>query len=52
MGGVAPGPRATLEAVRPREGRLLLMPHACPHAAAPTIDTPKLLVRGEVRVLA
>jgi len=47
-GGVAPGGRETLARVAPRRGRLLLMPHACPHAAAPTVDVPKVLVRGEL----
>jgi len=48
MGGVVHGPRGTLVAVEPRRGRLLLMPHSCPHASAATVDVPKLLVRGEV----
>ena len=48
--GVVPGARATLERIVPRVGRLLLMPHACPHAAAPVVDAPKLLLRGELRL--
>jgi hypothetical protein len=48
--GVVPGPRRTLERVAPNVGRLLLMPHGCPHAAAPVIDAPKLLLRGEALV--
>ena len=47
-GGVAPGERQTLAASQPRRGRLLLMPHACPHSAAPVVSAPKLLIRGEV----
>mmetsp|Transcript_50348 Transcript_50348/g.163143 ORF Transcript_50348/g.163143 Transcript_50348/m.163143 type:complete len:595 (-) Transcript_50348:541-2325(-) len=47
-GGVAPGQRAVLARSPPRRGRLLIMPHACPHSAAPAISVPKLLVRGEV----
>eukprot|EP00928_Gymnodinium_smaydae_P020081 TRINITY_DN17756_c0_g2_i1.p1 TRINITY_DN17756_c0_g2~~TRINITY_DN17756_c0_g2_i1.p1 ORF type:complete len:865 (-),score=178.73 TRINITY_DN17756_c0_g2_i1:70-2637(-) len=47
-GGVSPGPRAEVAAVKPRRGRLLLMPHACPHLAAPIQAAPKVLVRGEV----
>lgn len=47
-GGVAPGQRETLGAVSPKRGRLLLMPHACPHLAAPVVEVPKVLVRGEV----
>lgn len=47
-GGVAPGERAALAAVRPRRGRLLLMPHACPHLAAPVVEAPKILIRGEL----
>jgi hypothetical protein len=49
-GGVAPGERATLARSAPRRGRLLLMPHACPHAAAPVESAPKTLIRGEVRL--
>ena len=48
--GVVPGPRKTLERIAPLCWRLLLMPHACPHAAAPVVDAPKLLLRGEVMV--
>ncbi|CAE7316881.1 ANK1, partial [Symbiodinium pilosum] len=47
-GGVAPGERAEVAAVSPMRGRLLLMPHACPHLAAPVVEVPKVLVRGEV----
>ena len=49
-GGVAAGARETLARAVPREGRLLLMPHACPHCAAPTVSVPKLLIRGEVLI--
>jgi len=51
-GGVAHGPRRALHRVAPRAGRLLLMPHACPHSGAEVIDAPKLLIRGEVLVAA
>ena len=47
-GGVAPGPREAVSMSAPRRGRLLLMPHACPHSAAPVVSVPKTLVRGEV----
>jgi len=47
-GGMAPGPRDVVGKVLPKRGRLLLMPHACPHLAAPTYDVPKVLIRGEV----
>eukprot|EP00434_Breviolum_minutum_P014633 symbB.v1.2.012901.t1/scaffold900.1/size153842/3 len=47
-GGVAPGERQTVGTVSPKRGRLLLMPHACPHLAAPVVEVPKVLVRGEV----
>jgi len=40
--------RGTLVAVAPRPGRLLLFPHDCPHAAAPAVDCPKVLIRGEL----
>merc|ERR1719458_597788 len=33
--------------VEPRRGRLLLFPHQCPHLARPTVEIPKLLLRGE-----
>jgi len=47
-GGVAAGERGTMAAVSPRRGRLLLMPHACPHSAAATVSVPKVLLRGDV----
>jgi len=47
-GGVSPGERGTVAVAKPRRGRLSLMPHACPHAAFPVIDAPKVLLRGEV----
>jgi hypothetical protein len=37
-----------LARVKPESGRLLLFPHACPHAGAVVEDVPKLLIRGEV----
>mmetsp|Transcript_109858 Transcript_109858/g.342421 ORF Transcript_109858/g.342421 Transcript_109858/m.342421 type:complete len:106 (+) Transcript_109858:223-540(+) len=40
---------AVLAVVRPRRGRLLLFPHKCPHLARPTVEVPKLLLRGEMR---
>eukprot|EP00435_Cladocopium_sp_Y103_P071073 s62_g36.t1 len=40
---------ATVVAVEPRRGRLLLFPHMCPHLARP-IASPKLLLRGEMRL--
>eukprot|EP00927_Polykrikos_kofoidii_P016900 TRINITY_DN17672_c0_g1_i1.p1 TRINITY_DN17672_c0_g1~~TRINITY_DN17672_c0_g1_i1.p1 ORF type:complete len:1232 (+),score=222.28 TRINITY_DN17672_c0_g1_i1:214-3909(+) len=36
-----------LAEVHPRRGRLLLFPHQCPHLARPTVQVPKLLLRGE-----
>ena len=36
-----------LATVEPRRGRLLVFPHACPHAGLAVIDAPKLLLRGE-----
>ena len=36
-----------LARVEPRRGRLLVFPHACPHAGLAVIDAPKLLLRGE-----
>ncbi|CAE6972459.1 ASB2, partial [Symbiodinium sp. CCMP2456] len=43
---------AVLVAVEPRRGRLLLFPHLCPHLARPTVVVPKLLLRGEIPVVA
>jgi hypothetical protein len=34
--------------VKPKRGRLLLFPHACPHEGKVVISIPKLLLRGEV----
>lgn len=42
------GGEAPLACVKPRRGRLLLFPHACPHDGAPVDDPPKLLLRGEM----
>jgi hypothetical protein len=47
-GGVAPGERHVLARSAPRRGKLLIMPHACPHSAAPVVSAPKLLIRGEM----
>ena len=47
-GGVAPGERGVIAVSAPRRGRLLIMPHACPHAAAPVDSVPKTLIRGEL----
>mmetsp|Transcript_11254 Transcript_11254/g.20906 ORF Transcript_11254/g.20906 Transcript_11254/m.20906 type:complete len:568 (-) Transcript_11254:1366-3069(-) len=38
-----------LSTVRPKRGRLLLFPHACPHEGRETIAVPKRLLRGEAR---
>lgn len=48
LGGVEHGERAVLAKCAPVAGRLLVMPHACPHSSAVVVDAPKLLVRGEV----
>ena len=47
-GGVAHGERAIFARSAPKRGRLLLMPHTCPHSAAPVVSAPKLLIRGEI----
>ena len=36
-----------LARVEPRRGRLLVFPHACPHAGLAVVEAPKLLLRGE-----
>jgi len=40
-----------LAKVHPKRGRILLFPHACPHAGMEVISTPKLLLRGEVLII-
>ena len=32
----------------PKRGRLLIFPHACPHAGLAVVDVPKIVVRGEL----
>lgn len=51
LGGLVDGARQTLYAVHPKAGRLFLMPNACPHEAAPVVCAPKVLVRGELRLV-
>ena len=36
--------------VKPRRGRLLLFPHLQPHEGRPTIDCPKIFLRGEMYI--
>ena len=38
-----------LASVSPRRGRVLIFPHACPHAGRAVQDVPKLFLRGELR---
>lgn len=45
---VAEDRAAYVAEVKPRRGRLLLLPHVCPHMARPTLEVPKLLLRGEM----
>ena len=40
-----------LAKVSPRRGRLLLFPHLCPHEGSEVISAPKILLRGEVRLV-
>merc|ERR1712196_409543 len=44
--GLVPGSNA-VASVTPKRGRLFLFPHRCPHEAQPTVEVPKILVRGE-----
>lgn len=37
-------------ATQPRRGRILLFPHATPHAGAPVVSVPKICLRTEVAV--
>ena len=39
-----------LAKVQPKQGRLLLFPHLCPHCGDVVVDVPKLLIRGEVYI--
>ncbi len=34
--------------VKPKRGRLFVFPHLCPHEGCVVVDTPKLLLRGEL----
>lgn len=43
-------PDGVLAAVSPVRGRLLIFPHACPHAGLPVKSVPKLFLRGELLV--
>jgi hypothetical protein len=40
-----------LARVYPVEGRILIFPHNCPHEGEQVVETPKLLIRGEVALL-
>ena len=48
------GPQAFHQVIepptRPRRSRLLIFPHACPHQGMKVISTPKILLRGEIRI--
>ena len=37
-----------LATVAPQRGRLLIFPHRCPHEGLVVVDTPKMLIRGEL----
>eukprot|EP00977_Amphora_coffeiformis_P016815 scaffold5323_cov173-Amphora_coffeaeformis.AAC.1 len=37
--------------VHPKRGRILLFPHATPHAGAPVVATPKICLRAEVAII-
>jgi 2OG-Fe(II) oxygenase superfamily len=37
-------------ATQPRRGRILLFPHATPHAGAPVVSVPKICLRAEVHI--
>jgi Ankyrin repeats (many copies)/RING-type zinc-finger len=40
-----------LATIEPRRGRLLLFPHSTPHEGLEVVDVPKILLRGEARLL-
>jgi 2OG-Fe(II) oxygenase superfamily/Ankyrin repeats (many copies) len=42
------GRNVVLARVAPKRGRLLIFPHRCPHEGLVVVDTPKVLVRGEL----
>ena len=37
-----------LATVTPKRGRILIFPHRCPHEGLVVVDTPKMLIRGEL----
>ena len=52
LGDVAgEGSGVILARAKPKRGRLLLFPHCCPHSGLAVVDTPKLLIRGEVLLI-
>jgi 2OG-Fe(II) oxygenase superfamily/Ankyrin repeats (many copies) len=42
------GRNLVLASVAPKRGRLLVFPHRCPHEGLLVVDTPKVLIRGEL----
>jgi hypothetical protein len=44
------GRNQRLAAVTPKRGRILVFPHRCPHEGLVVVDTPKMLIRGELWV--
>ena len=52
LGDVAgEGSGVILARAKPKRGRLLLFPHCCPHSGLAVVNTPKLLIRGEVLLI-
>ncbi|KAL3919237.1 MAG: hypothetical protein SGILL_003853, partial [Bacillariaceae sp.] len=45
------GREVVLAKIAPRRGRLLIFPHATPHEGLEVVDTPKILLRGEVQIM-
>ena len=37
-----------LATIAPKKGRVLIFPHRCPHEGLVVVDTPKMLIRGEL----
>ena len=44
-------PETVVFATQPKRGRILLFPHAVPHAGASVVTVPKICLRAEVALL-
>mmetsp|Transcript_10614 Transcript_10614/g.11713 ORF Transcript_10614/g.11713 Transcript_10614/m.11713 type:complete len:123 (-) Transcript_10614:78-446(-) len=44
------GYHQSISEISPKRGRILVFPHACPHQGMKVVSTPKILLRGEIRL--